>query len=138
MRDTWLYPFLPFALLDDGRGWEWGRFEGRRWYRALGLPTLRRRGPSKLTSSCAIAIGVLLCGIVVVGPQALGVTGPTGSSSGPPPPPLWPFSEAAHKERRSGPMGFERCNGWRLNSLLLNANRRTNGSHTFMGCNKSG
>jgi hypothetical protein len=33
---------------------------------------------------------------------ALGVTGPTGSSSVPPPLPFWPFPEAARKESRSG------------------------------------
>ena len=45
---------------------------------------------------------LLLCGMV--GPPALGVTGPTGSSSVPPPLPLWPLSEAARKERRSPAM----------------------------------
>ena len=45
---------------------------------------------------------LLLCGMVAVGPAALGVTVPTGSSSVPPPLPLWPLSsEVARKERRS-------------------------------------
>ena len=47
------------------------------------------------------AVGLsLLCGIA----STLDVMGPTGSSSVPPPLPLWPLSEAARRERWSGPM----------------------------------
>ena len=46
-------------------------------------------------------VGLLLCGMVAVAPAvALGVMGPTVSSSVPPLLPLWPLSKAARKERR--------------------------------------
>jgi hypothetical protein len=49
------------------------------------------------------AVSLVLCGrVLVLVFAALGVTGPTGSSSVPPPLPLWPLSEAGRKERRSG------------------------------------
>ena len=68
------------------------------------VPTLRRRGPLKLSDENSTAAGLsLLCGTVAVGPAAaLGVMGPTGSTPVPPALPLWPLSEAARKEWRSG------------------------------------
>ena len=121
MRDTWLFPLHTLALLDDlvfamiGGGNTVGEAD-LRGVGGIGVgSTLSSSSRSVadyyileylenddiVRGEKSTAVGLLLVWGIA---SALDVMGPTGSSSVPPPLPLWPLSEAARRERWSGPM----------------------------------